>query len=118
MPYPLNYMCVCGSGKTYQRCCSRSRNQTPVIEYWNEKSQRIIHEYDPILKHPKCHRDIVRKLVELNNNYQELRDLLGVEPEPVDSIAVVKKYIEELAVLPGVDIAFAYALRRVNFVPQ
>ncbi|KII86005.1 hypothetical protein PLICRDRAFT_700778 [Plicaturopsis crispa FD-325 SS-3] len=42
-PYPLGYVCFCGSGKTFRKCCARQGKC--MEEKWSEKEQRIIAGY-------------------------------------------------------------------------
>ncbi|KAF8172504.1 hypothetical protein BJ912DRAFT_993784 [Pholiota molesta] len=42
-PYPLKFLCICGSEKIYEKCCLR---KTPVAEKWDDEHQRIIHYFD------------------------------------------------------------------------
>ena len=44
LPYPLKYMCVCGSMKTYERCCHKRGRF--VSEKWDPVSQRNLLSYD------------------------------------------------------------------------
>jgi hypothetical protein len=48
LPYPLKYMCVCGSTKTYERCCHKRGKF--VSEKWDPASQRNLLTYDDV--HP------------------------------------------------------------------
>jgi len=44
IPYPLKYMCVCGSTKLYERCCYKRGKF--VSEKWDDASQRVTLSYD------------------------------------------------------------------------
>jgi hypothetical protein len=46
LPYPLKYMCVCGSTKTYERCCHKRGKF--VSEKWDHASQRNLLTYDDV----------------------------------------------------------------------
>lgn len=42
-PYPHHFICICGSGKIYDRCC---RRKTPVVEEWDYDRQLIVTAFD------------------------------------------------------------------------
>lgn len=46
LPYPLKYMCVCGSTKSYEVCCYKRGKF--VSEKWDQKTQRNLLTYDDI----------------------------------------------------------------------
>ena len=126
-PYPLHFICVCGSGKIYNRCCLQ---KTPVIEEWNEKSQRIIHGFDLASdkKMPESTRQIHQSLRAGADQRAELRALWGVEKEDNSVISGLSlqqpddheaaRVLTEFLAKGLVDPAFAYAVSHSGWVPK
>jgi Ankyrin repeat len=123
-PYPLHFICVCGSGKTYDRCCSQ---KTPVKEEWNKKSQRIIHGFDLASdkKLPEMIPEFVRQLQTEAGPLAELRALLGIkEDKHMTSLSAqqtsheISKLMAMLLAKGLIDPAFAYAASHCGFVPR
>jgi hypothetical protein len=115
-PYPLEFVCVCGSGKTYDRCCHSRKS--PVIEKWDNKTQRILHDFDHVSKLPKPMRDRMKDAMALNEQVVELRQRLGVESPRFDIIKFREETSAALLSKGLIDPAFAYAMRRVDFTPK
>ncbi|KAF8958573.1 hypothetical protein BDZ97DRAFT_1841390 [Flammula alnicola] len=44
VPYPPEYICICGTGKTYRRCCARK--SIILNEHWDPSLRRILQNYD------------------------------------------------------------------------
>jgi hypothetical protein len=128
-PYPLHFICVCGTGKTYDRCCSR---KTPVIEEWNEELQRIIHGFDfsSDKKTPESMHHLLQTVKSSSKQSAELQALLGI-PKPGDrrtflstqqgQVSAGKAILvlhERLLSNERIDRAFAYALARSSYLPK
>ncbi|KIM82961.1 hypothetical protein PILCRDRAFT_819761 [Piloderma croceum F 1598] len=116
-PYPLEYMCVCGSAKTYQKCCHKRGKL--VIEKWDNKSQRILHDYDRTQNIPEALRGQLDNILTFQQNLKEVMqklDPLEVE-EDIDKVEIQKKLAADLLSKGLIDPAFAYAMDRANFVP-
>ncbi|KAJ7454852.1 hypothetical protein FB451DRAFT_656850 [Mycena latifolia] len=116
-PYPLAYVCVCGSGRTYKSCCLPKN--WPVLEKWDPKLKRIMHDYDRFA--------MVPGMKKIQQGFQEARKIaqaLGIEyPEktaanPKEIKDKLKGTSKELLGKGLIDPAFAYALSRADFSPQ
>ncbi|KAJ7510300.1 hypothetical protein B0H11DRAFT_1183000 [Mycena galericulata] len=86
-PYPSRYMCVCGSGKAYEKCCLARGSH--VLQKWDPTLQRIMSEYEPI-----------PYVTQIN-----------IHP------GGGQEFGERLKALGIVDPAFSYACTRSQFVP-
>lgn len=104
LPYPLEYMCLCGSGKTHQKCCYH-RTSMEVYGYWDKKHQRIAHDYDRLSVFPTEIRDCNMDL-----------DIHELAQNP-EVIAVRKALVASWFSKGLIDPAFEYALSMVNFTP-
>ncbi|KAJ7746585.1 hypothetical protein B0H16DRAFT_940785 [Mycena metata] len=98
-PYPLGYICVCGSKRTYKKCCFGRRN---VVEYWDPTLKRIMHDYE---KSRKAVQD-------LGLDTEDPFFTQDLSPE------IIKQVFKGLLHEKSLDAAFAYALVRVDFVPR
>ncbi|KAJ7209773.1 hypothetical protein GGX14DRAFT_521305 [Mycena pura] len=120
-PYPLRYICVCGSARTYQKCCFARKSY--VSEKWDPRLNRIMHDYDK-------RQSEITEVMEIMQKGDELRKAVAraggvtVETEPVYPPRyqpdTVRRFMEGLLAqdLGHVDPAFAYALSRVDFIPR
>jgi hypothetical protein len=118
-PYPLEYMCVCGSGKIYQRCCHKRGKL--VIEKWDNKSQRILHDYDRSQTIPAALRGRYEEVMAFHGILNEVREALGEEqttPDIGDVVGLQRKMATTLLSKGLIDPAFAYATNRANFLPM
>ncbi|KAJ7746584.1 hypothetical protein B0H16DRAFT_1421490 [Mycena metata] len=116
-PYPLDYVCVCGSGKTYKKCCFSRKHY--VLEKWDPTVQRIMHDYD------NSHLPVTALVQAVKEREEVLAKAAGIQLEDVaftrqalrpDQVKILRE-----AALRGVgvlDPAFAYAVERVDFVPR
>ncbi|KAJ6577314.1 hypothetical protein B0H19DRAFT_553234 [Mycena capillaripes] len=117
-PYPLRYICVCGSGKTYQKCCFARKSY--VSEKWDPTVNRIMHDYD------KGQIGSMAILQKGDKMRKAVARAIGIEPEehPFASPQISPdQWSHGLKTLLGqglgdVDPAFAYALSRVDFLPR
>ncbi|KAJ7671670.1 hypothetical protein DFH06DRAFT_122022 [Mycena polygramma] len=119
-PYPLGYVCVCGSAKSYKKCCHSRRSY--VVEKWDPTLKRIMHDYE----RSQCPEiqvlqrgDQLRKAVAQATGIEvEVEDrpfaMPHVEPEQWQDF--VKELLGDH--LGVVDPAFAYTLSRVDFLPR
>ena len=117
-PYPLEYMCVCGSAKTYQKCCHKRGKL--VIEKWDNKSQRILHDYDRTQNVPEALRGQLNDILTFQQNLKEVMqtlDPLEVEKD-IDNVELQKQLAADLLSKGLIDPAFAYAMDRASFVPM
>jgi hypothetical protein len=114
--YRLEFVCVCGSAKTYQQCCY-TRGKF-VTEKWDRKSQRILHDYDRLATLPKAIREKFQDLDSYHKKFRERREKLGFDSAPPDVLKQQKKWAAEFLSKGLIDPAFAYAMERANFVPQ
>lgn len=128
LPYPLKYLCVCGSGKTYERCC-HSKNAV-VLEQWDPIRNRIKHDYEAQLNNP--HRQARERMDATALMVQRM--LAKSEAVDADHASVVlpltaeldiqrrveanRTVLEELSSRGVLDPAFAYVWRKAGFCPQ
>lgn len=124
-PYPLKYICVCGSGKIYERCC-HSKNAI-VLEHWDPVRNRVKHDYEVQLNDP--YRQAVERMDATAHMVHQMLAKSGGEsaslPPPLTAEDDIKRRAEasrkalELLEPHGVlDAAFAYAWRKAGFCPQ
>lgn len=118
-PYPLKYICPCGSNKVYQLCCHKRGSF--FVETWDTTSGpgRLMPEYAE--RRPKIH---IAKMMERLNGVANagsmtklISDMLQVElPKKIipSRDEFVAKHLKEGVI----DAAFAYALARVDFTPR
>ncbi|EIM82591.1 uncharacterized protein STEHIDRAFT_141805, partial [Stereum hirsutum FP-91666 SS1] len=128
LPYPLKYLCVCGSGKTYERCC-HSKNAV-VLEQWDPIRNRVKHDYEAQLNNP--HRQARERMDATALMVQQM--LAKSEGVDADHASVVlpltaeldiqrraeanRTVLEELSSRGVLDPAFAYVWRKAGFCPQ
>ncbi|KAF8207242.1 hypothetical protein K438DRAFT_1815953 [Mycena galopus ATCC 62051] len=94
--YPLEYVCVCGSGKTYKMCCLLRKSFVPLLSKAIAPGKKII---------------------------QAVADACGLEYEytaPAVTPEIWRAHIKKLLGddLGHIDPAFAYALSRAQFLPS
>jgi hypothetical protein len=114
-PYPLGYVCVCGSGKTYQKCCFSRKSY--VVEKWHPTLKRIMHDYD------RSQNPVMKAIQSAKDLKQAMAQAIGVELEdrPLDfKPDMMKAFIKTLVADTHrlLDPAFTYALSRVDFIPR
>src|ERR1700722_8669128 len=118
-PYPLEFVCVCGSGRTYRRCCHSRRSF--VFEKWDPESQRIMHDYDLIHKVHKDMRDGVKDAIAMSKTIGQVSKLLGID-RPTPCLDYNKEtqlnLVADLVAKDCIDPAFAHAMREVDFIPR
>ncbi|CAA7262693.1 unnamed protein product [Cyclocybe aegerita] len=114
VPYPLDYVCVCGSEKTYRRCCSR-KAKLSVIEEWKSDICRIMHRYDE----KDDMAEINQKLQELMKKGQlmedSLRRAIGLPEDPAKNHTMYtdpNEFGKRVTEQGLVDPAFGYAMCR------
>ncbi|KAJ7284809.1 hypothetical protein C8J57DRAFT_1289539 [Mycena rebaudengoi] len=115
--YPDAYVCICGSQKTYGKCC-KPRNKE-VLDRWDPKVKRILHDY---ALHPsfKAAMNVMESGVEKT---QALRKAFGIEleeePMSMSYTPEQMKALSEMLLNQGlIDPAFSYALTRADFLPR
>ena len=89
-----------------------------MIEKWDNKTQRILHDFDHVSKLPKPMRDRMKDAMALNEQVVELRQRLGVESPRFDVVKIQEATSAALLSKGLIDPAFAYAMRRVDFTPK
>ncbi|KAK7032911.1 hypothetical protein R3P38DRAFT_2773413 [Favolaschia claudopus] len=117
-PYPLEYVCVCGSGKTYEKCCFYRKSF--VAEKWNSNTNQIVHDFE------HSATQIYEKAAGISNEVrQALASATGITLDqdslnpPTYTLDMWRKFSEELVKDSGlIDPAFAYALVRSDFLPR
>lgn len=131
-PYPVLYVCRCGSGKSYGRCCSKRGIE--YWEQWDEEDQWICYVQKKALQFPKLSdgmppvdvsqlAESMRSFLSINNDPGFRSALSQVDPEFIrqEQVACIKELlrpVEDLMVPLGlVDPAFAYALAKAQFLP-
>lgn len=110
--YPPNYVCICGTGKTYAMCCHMRGNV--IKEKWDNTSQRILHSYDRDFRLPDEFRarygpDVVASL----NAVMRHAKSTPAAPSGLD----IKELARQLCSQKVIDPAFAYAVERSGWVP-
>ncbi|KAJ6570264.1 hypothetical protein DFH09DRAFT_426104 [Mycena vulgaris] len=122
-PYPLEYVCVCGSGKTYKKCCFP--RDSYVTEKWDPVLNRIMHGYDRFARAPELKKMMEQRTEFRRALYQALgkefdeRTFTGLEDiKPEHTRAQLIRLAEELLGQGLIDPAFAYPLSRVEFYPR
>ncbi|KAF7965316.1 hypothetical protein HWV62_44494 [Athelia sp. TMB] len=107
-PYPLEFMCACGSGKTYERCCRRL-GQT-IVEKWKGDPGSIVPLYET---HVAAAADI-RKHWNAVPGMGKIGD-----DAPLPDISGLSGHLASFFLSQGlVDPAFAYALEQTGGIPQ
>ncbi|KAF8207238.1 hypothetical protein K438DRAFT_1815947 [Mycena galopus ATCC 62051] len=115
-PYPPQYVCVCGSGKTYEICCFLRKDF--VSEKWDPTSQRILHDYD------NSAVQLFQKLTGPGKEIiQAVADACGVEYDHATPPMTPEIWRAQVKNLLGddlgrIDPAFAYALYGAQFLPR
>ncbi|KDQ06994.1 hypothetical protein BOTBODRAFT_70632 [Botryobasidium botryosum FD-172 SS1] len=120
--YPEDFICACGSKKTYKRCC-HARSHF-IIEKWDEGLQRIMPHFTTTSPaYSRMGKDVdPKKLNILDQLAQEISAAAGL-PLPsapsADKISrIVMETLELLASRGLVDLAFLYAYRQIGSIPQ
>jgi len=121
VPYPPSLLCVCASGKSYERCCAR-RKMT-VSEKWDEVRKRIAAismTSVPLPNISKHQEDRLNTNIGRMMDAEELRKSLGMEsPSPMQSaIQHQKEMADEMLAKGLMDPAYAYALKLLEFSPR
>lgn len=118
LPYPAEYMCVCGSGMIYKVCCDVAREESRVHEFWDPKLKRIMHQYTTV--GPKEVQDSLGFM-------EELRKVIpGFSPRSKDSEEGafekfrqnLNKNVPQWVEAKKMDPAFAYAMLRIDVLPR
>ncbi|KAJ7116317.1 hypothetical protein C8R44DRAFT_627700, partial [Mycena epipterygia] len=116
-PYPLAYLCVCGSGRTYRKCCFARKSY--VVEKWDPTLKRIMHDYDrsglPIMQAIRKGNELSQAVAQAIGDKYEIPPFHNPE---IKSAQFVKRLAQELLEEGLIDPAFAYALSRVDFAPR
>ncbi|KAJ6520747.1 hypothetical protein DFH09DRAFT_1426614 [Mycena vulgaris] len=122
-PYPPEYVCVCGSGKTYKKCCFP--RESYVTEKWDPILNRIMHDYDRFARAPELKKmmeqgtEFRRALYQALGKEFDERTFTGLEDiKPEHMRAQLIRLAEELLGQGLIDPAFAYPLSRVEFYPR
>ena len=106
-PYPPHFFCVCGSQKTFAKCCSR--RQFDIIESWDATEGRIkwhvISEPTASLP-PGIPESILGHIRRAGDN----------KPTHLNAMGVL--LVHRISVDRGVDAGFAYALQKMHFNPR
>ncbi|KAJ3899922.1 hypothetical protein F5879DRAFT_810074, partial [Lentinula edodes] len=97
-PYPDEFLCCCGSKKTYHVCC-RLRNFN-IIEYWNDKEQWRVPTLHDLMKEITSKLDFGKLL--------SLPDFQNFHHEMIQKACDEDK---------NVDPAFAWAYSQLKFLP-
>uniref|UniRef100_A0A8H7XPA3 MYND-type domain-containing protein n=1 Tax=Psilocybe cubensis TaxID=181762 RepID=A0A8H7XPA3_PSICU len=117
-PYPLSFLCVCGSKKSHESCCAR---KTPVFEYW-EGTHLVPYSLTTADK-PASYQKLGRAMQSLyfgKFKYRPdgtLRDLDSFPDVPFAALdnVTLEMFRQEMIKLNLVDPAFAYAMSKYRF---
>ncbi|EPQ56112.1 hypothetical protein GLOTRDRAFT_128069 [Gloeophyllum trabeum ATCC 11539] len=123
-PYPPEYLCRCGTGKTYGKCCSK--RGVVFDEYWDEKSQWIGgSETRKIFLHTDGSMDLddialLQENLRLISTRENSVDLGIVNAQ--DTRCVIRRYLEIMRkhlreIEAVVDPTFYYAMTNTDFIP-
>jgi len=124
LPYPPSLLCVCVSGKSYEKCCGRRK--ILVTERWDDASQRIIASSIREVHIPNIsdhQQDRLNTNIERMKEAEEVRKVLG-RPEMSASeleksaIRHQREMADDLLANGLMDPAFAYGLKQLDFSPR
>lgn len=106
-PYPSHFLCVCGSQKTFGKCCSRKQFQ--IMEYWDANENRIRWRVisEPTLALPPGIPESI---------LSHIRRTGGEKPSHLNPVGVF--LVHRISCDRGVDAGFAYALQKMHFNPR
>ena len=123
-PYPAEFYCVCGSQKSYGKCCSR-RNMV-VFEQWNEKDRYLKHMNvrfaGPTVSYKgegenvatETTQDMIDALhISLPAEFLDDNSLTGEE-----AFRFLQRIGVETLSRGIIDLAYAYAIKEVQFLPR
>ncbi|KDR65848.1 hypothetical protein GALMADRAFT_162344 [Galerina marginata CBS 339.88] len=118
--YPSSYMCICGSKKSYKKCCAL---KSPVFEAWDVKTGRILAYTDTASEESDAFRKMIRKMQALD--FEEfkigpdgnVRDLSNSPNIPFGGLdqGTLDLFRLEMVRRKKVDPAFAYAMKKYRF---
>ncbi|KDQ18859.1 hypothetical protein BOTBODRAFT_28347 [Botryobasidium botryosum FD-172 SS1] len=119
-PYPLTFLCVCGSKKTYQKCCHARSSW--VIEEWVKEDQRLRHSFSAFPSTPEAIG---------SKEFQSMQAVAGVLAEArglpapafkIPSAAALREATMQLVASLSsrglIDPAYSYAAGQVDFLPK
>lgn len=112
-PYPPEFICRCGSGKTYAKCCARRKGMS-LIEKWDEENDWIMPvtvKTLPAEMGGDSLANAIRILAEARAGGAELpgkQALLGFQGRLADMLAERGQ----------IDVAYGYAMKQVDFNPR
>lgn len=114
--YPLEYVCVCGSGKQYKRCCHKLGRF--VIEMWDEPTGRINHDYESARAAAADLREKFHAIPRNTHVFDDTIEKMGRDAWVPDISGLMKPMTAFFLSQGLMDPAFAYAMERAGFVPQ
>lgn len=123
-PYPADFYCVCGSKKSYGKCCSR-RNMV-LFEKWN-KEKRYLNQMSLRFAGPSAiseasgGRNVLKTTGDMVNAIhismpREFLDANAMSEE--DAWHFLQRMGVELVSRGLIDFAYAYAMKEVQFLPR
>ncbi|KII86006.1 hypothetical protein PLICRDRAFT_178304 [Plicaturopsis crispa FD-325 SS-3] len=126
LTYPLEFICKCGSAKTYAKCCRR--RDIILEERWDDREQWIGGSSQRVLNVPLS---VLKQARDMEDLGAQLRGSLpflstqglwgGGPPNPVFDEAMKRGRMTaavEMCAKGIADHAYGYALRRVDFIPR
>ncbi|KIM41985.1 hypothetical protein M413DRAFT_445175 [Hebeloma cylindrosporum] len=120
IPYPLEYICFCGTKKAHSKCCSKK--PVGVLTKWNESIQRISVLTDSAVDESQAFRTALRRIQALD--FPEFRDPNNPAPRQIsgDNLpfsdldpGTLERFRKEMVRLGIVDPAFAYGMTKLRF---
>ena len=113
-PYPPDFLCCCGTWRIFCKCCGTCKIE--VSERWNDGEQWILTSYQRPVVFPVTDSEVEH----IDKNINVLMDLTDILPPPTYfSIALYMKDLAESLLSKGlIDLAFAYAMKQIGFVPR
>lgn len=111
-PYPPEFICKCGSGKTYKKCCSR-RNAMSLCEVWDAADNWIMSATKKTL--PVEGGEAMVKLKQITADARARG--VALPGESVHS-QFQASTADTMAANGVMDVAYAFAMKQVNFNPR
>jgi hypothetical protein len=113
-PFPLDFLCRCGSQKNFRKCCSKRRFTS--YERWNEAEQWIL----PCETRPS---PFLVPVGEPSDDFVDVAESAGVTIPKInitdgEVAAIYQQCAAELSSRGLIDPAFEYAMKRVDFIPR
>jgi hypothetical protein len=117
-PFPLDFLCRCGSQKVHNRCCRKRKFVS--FERWDEAQQFIMPCEARSMPFPiseEQDKNLKEKLGIIEDVSEELGSPI-TRPSGEECSVIARMYADGLLSQGLIDPAFAWAMKRVDFVPR